>query len=187
MSLVLASTDDLLELADALTHRHEQGLDTYDEWWEGVYRIVTGPSPEHGDLILALGAYLRSLATHVGLKASAPLNIGIDKQDCRVPDIGIYRPDTRRTSPAFLASAELVVEVLSPNEQAGAELDFYRQCDVSEYLEINPSARSVRLLHAVVDDWRETNASDVLGFGVDTAGRFTAPSASYQIDWSPLG
>lgn len=186
MTLVLASTDDLSELADALAHRHEQGLDTYDEWWEGVYRIVTGPSPEHGDLILALGAYLRSLATHIGLKASAPLNIGIDKQDCRVPDIGIYRPDTRRTSPAFLASAELVVEVLSPSEQAGAKLDFYRQWNVREYLEIDASARDVRLLHSMGDGWREAGASDVLGFHVNATGHFTAPSASYLIDWSAL-
>ncbi len=43
MTTVLATTDELPELEAALARRHESGLDTYDEWWEGVYRTVTGP------------------------------------------------------------------------------------------------------------------------------------------------
>jgi hypothetical protein len=38
MTLVLASTDQVPELADVIARRRELGLDTYDEWWEGTYR-----------------------------------------------------------------------------------------------------------------------------------------------------
>ncbi len=43
--MVQTSTDDAPELLARIEHRRANGLDRYDEWWEGVYRIVTGPSP----------------------------------------------------------------------------------------------------------------------------------------------
>ena len=54
--MVQTSTDDAPELLARIEHRRANGLDRYDEWWEGVYRIVTGPSPEHGEFVVDLGA-----------------------------------------------------------------------------------------------------------------------------------
>ena len=105
MTVVLTPIDAVAGLAEAIEARHEAGLDRYDEWWEGVYRIVTGPSPEHGRLVLRLGAALTIASSRVGLHVAAPINVGTDKYDCRVPAIGVYHPDTPRTSPAFLATA----------------------------------------------------------------------------------
>lgn len=145
MTLVIASTDDVPELADVIRRRHETGQDICDEWWEGTYRIMTGPSPLHGMTVVELAVFLNPLAKRAGLKVSTPVNIGVDKVDCRVPDIGVFHPDTLYTSPAFLSSAELVVEVLSPGEKSSAKLGFYIEWDVSEYLEIDPAQRRINL------------------------------------------
>lgn len=165
MTTVGASTEQVPGLADLLETRRARGLDRYDEWWDGTYRIVTGPTPEHGRLIAMLSAFFLPLADAAGLHLSAPLNIGIDKVDARVPDLGIYRPDTPRTSPAYLRTAELVVEILSPDEAAGAKLDFYAQWGVEEYLEIDLEG-GVRLLRRRDTRWSPVQTSASLGFTV---------------------
>ncbi|MGH9114428.1 MAG: Uma2 family endonuclease [Acidimicrobiales bacterium] len=184
MTTVLASTETLPELLDALARRHELGLDTYDEWWEAVYRVVTGPSPEHGELVARLAAFLLLVADAAGLKASAPANIGRNRDDCRVPDLAVFRSGTPRTSPAFLASAELVIEVLSPGEEPGAKLDFYARFGVSEYLEVDPPHQRLRLLRRAQDRWEPASHSAILGFDVRADG-IVSPTASYHIAWPP--
>jgi Uma2 family endonuclease len=161
MTTVLATTEDLPELADVLARRQKLGLDLFDECWDGVYRVIPVPAPEHGVMLARLGAYLLPLADAAGLNASTLANIGRDGVDYRVSDLAVFKPDTPRTSPAFLASAELVVEVRSPREEAGAKLDFYARCSVREYLEIGDGAR---LLRCTDGEWAPVEHSDVLGF-----------------------
>lgn len=160
--MVQTSTDDAPELLDLIERRRAQGLDRHDEWWEGVYRIVTGPSLEHGRLVLRLGALLDRLAAERGLVAAAPVNIGTDKVDARVPDIAVVRSDTPRTSPAFLSTAELVVEILSPGERSGAKLPFYAQSNVGEYLEIDQDDGSVTMLAHRDGEWVPIERSEVV-------------------------
>lgn len=186
MTTVLASTDALAGLEEALERRRAQGLDTYDEWWDGVYRIVTGPPPEHGRIALRLGAFLDALCAGTDLWVSAPLNVGIDKQDARVPDIGVIREDVERTSPAFVASAVLVVEVLSKGESPGEKLAFYARWQVEEYLEVDPARREVRLLVRQDQAWQASEASPALGFVLDgdvLAGTGAHAEARHTIDW----
>ena len=159
---VQTSTDDVPELLARIEHRRVHGLDRYDEWWEGVYRIVTGPSPEHGEFVVALGAALLPRARMRGLGLSSPLNVGVDKYDARVPDLGVFRRDTPRSSPAFVDTAELVVEVLSPGERAGEKLPFYASRGVKEYLEVDLVARSVRLLAHGEGEWAPVDRSGVI-------------------------
>ena len=184
MTTVLASTDALPELEAALARRRAQGLDTYDEWWEGVYRIVTGPTPEHGRVALRLGAFLDRLCEDTDLLVSAPVNIGRDKGDARVPDIGVVPTDVPRTSPAFVSTAVLVVEVLSPGEVAGEKLDFYARWGVGEYLEVDLSRRTVRLLVRTDDTaaWAPTATSPALRFTVD-GDTLRAGDQAYTVDW----
>ena len=165
MTVVLTPIDAVAGLAEAIEARRAAGLDRYDEWWEGVYRIVTGPPPEHGRLAVWLGAVLSPAASRVGLHVAATLNIGTDKVDCRVPDLGVYAPDTARTSPAFLATAVLLVELLSPAEVPGAKLSFYRSHGVHEVLEVDVVTGRARLLVRPADaadlaeQWSEVPAS----------------------------
>jgi Uma2 family endonuclease len=165
--MVQTSTDEAPELLALIEHRRANGLDRYDEWWEGVYRIVTGPSPEHGEFIVLLGALLLPEVRARELALSSPVNIGVDEYDAKVPDLGVFRRDTPRTAPAFLDTAELVVEVLSPGERAGEKLPFYAFRNVSEYLEVDLRHRSVRLLENVDGEWRDVRASGVIELSVD--------------------
>ena len=165
--MVQTSTDEAPELLARIEHRRANGLDRYDEWWEGVYRIVTGPSPEHGEFVAVLTAVLLPKARARGLGLSTPVNVGVDKYDAKVPDLGIFRRDTPRSSPAFLDTAELVVEVLSPGERAGEKLPFYASRNVKEYVEIDLRRRSVRMLTNVDEQWREARASRVIELSVD--------------------
>ncbi len=168
MTVVLTPIDAVAGLAEAIEARHAAGLDRYDEWWEGVYRIVTGPSPEHGRLAAWLARALWAPSAAVGLHVAAPINIGTDKADCRVPDIGVYRPETERTSPAFLATAALVVELLSPGEVAGAKLGFYQGHGIEEVLEVDVATVRARLLVRPdgttdpAEPWTEASASRVI-------------------------
>ena len=165
--MVQTSTDEAPELLAVIEQRRVTGLDRYDEWWQGVYRIVTGPSPEHGEFVANLAALLLPKARARGLGLSTPVNVGVDKVDARVPDLGIFRRDTPRTSPAFLQSAELVAEVLSPGELAGEKLPFYASRSVREYLEVDVRAHSVRLLANIEGQWREVDSSSVIDLSVD--------------------
>lgn len=164
---VQATTDQLPGLEKLIAKRHTQGLDTYDEWWEGVYRVVTGPSPEHGLVVTRLAGLLDRQAIPAGLWVITPLNVGVDKVDARVPDIGVIRPDVERTSPACVATAELVVEMMSPGEKRGEKLSFYEMNGVKEYLEIDPRSGDVRLLANVDGAWQPIERSGVIELHVD--------------------
>ena len=85
--MVQTSTDDAPELLARIEQRRANGLDRFDEWWEGVYRIVTGPSREHQRLLKALMILIDTRVTDPLLEVLPGINIGIDKQDARVPDI----------------------------------------------------------------------------------------------------
>lgn len=94
------------------------------------------------------------------LLTSAPANIGVDKVDCRVPDLAVFEPHTPRTSAAFLATARLVVEVLSPGEVAGAKFGFYAAQGVEEYLEVDLAAGTVLLLARQDANWVPIDSRD---------------------------
>jgi Uma2 family endonuclease len=163
----MASTEALRSLAQEIAYRKASGLDRFDEWWDGEYVIVTGPTPEHGWLSADVIGMWSGEVKARGLRMAAELNIGVDKVDCRVPDIGVCWSDTPRTSPAFMTTAELVVEILSSGERPGAKLDFYAHWNVKEYVEIDPRCGSVRLLQREGEEWRPADQSDVLGFRVE--------------------
>ena len=135
MTTVLATTDDLPELRAALDRRRELGLDLYDEVWEGVYRIVNAPGPRHAAIQATLLAILEPLAEERGIVALGPANIGVP-DDHRIPDACLVEPSVIGTS-AWLERAELVVQILSPDEPSRAKIDFYAARAVAEYLQID--------------------------------------------------
>jgi Uma2 family endonuclease len=171
---VLASTDDVPALAEVIKHRRATGLDRYDEWWDGVYRIMPDPTVAHQLLLTRLLVAWYEIARERGLSLMQGGNLGIHEVDVRCPDITVFRPDGPRTSPAYLATAELVVEALSPGEVSGAKLDFYAKWNVKEYLEIDQRASSVQLLANHAGVWEPAEVSDVLGFAVADVERLLA-------------
>ena len=184
MTLVFGSTDDVPELADIIERRHAFEQDVHDEWWEGTYRIMTGPTKRHGVAVARLAAFLLPLADQLGLEVSAPLNIGLDKVDCRVPDIAVLRPDTPETSPAFYETAVLVVEVLSPREESRAKLGFYRIWGVNEYLEVDPQTNRIELLVLADGGVWVGEAFSSLGFTL-LNGRLVSAHGSLELPVRP--
>ena len=90
-----------------------------------------------------------------------------------MPDLGIFRRDTSRTSPAFLETAELVVEVLSPGERAGEKLPFYAR-ETSRSISRSTSERIRCGCFANVDgQWLRSTAA-----GDRSVGRRGARAAS---------
>ncbi|HWL45065.1 MAG TPA: Uma2 family endonuclease [Ilumatobacter sp.] len=162
MLVVQSSTEELPELEALIERRRALGLDTFDEWWEGVYRVVGGPSPEHGLVVARLCALLLGRCDPLGLWVVTPMNVGIDKWDAKVPDIAVTRPDTARTSPAYMATAELVVEIMSPREIRGEKLPFYAAWNVKEYLEVDLPNGTVRLLANRDGTWEPIDSSEVI-------------------------
>lgn len=165
--VVQLPVDSLPEIGKLIDERHRLGLDTFDEWHAGVYVVVAGPSPEHGQIVVQLGIHLSPPAKARDLRVASPANVGTDQDDCRVPDLAVFRPGTERTSRAFLATAELVVEVLSPGERPKAKLAFYAAHGVREYVEVDPAGRTLRLWVNEAGTWREADRSAVLDVAVE--------------------
>jgi len=164
--MVQATTDEVPELGELVKQRQAQGLDRFDEYWEAVYRIVPAPSREHGRVTVELAMLLHPRVAQAGLEIATRINIGVDKQDARVPDIGVVRPDTEMTSPAFHTTAELVVEILSPQETPGEKLPFYAAWNVKEYLEVNLEPGSCRILRNDAGTWRPVATSSLIDLDV---------------------
>jgi Uma2 family endonuclease len=165
--MVQTSTDDAPELLARIEQRRANGLDRFDEWWEGVYRIVTGPSREHQRLVKTLMNLIDARVAEPSLEVLPGINIGIDKQDARVPDIAVLRVDVPLTSPAFVETAELVVEILSPGERPGEKLPFYARWGVSEYIEIDLDHRTVQFLQNHEDKWLPIERFQVVDLSTD--------------------
>jgi Uma2 family endonuclease len=165
--MVQASTDEAPELLALIEQRRVTGQDRWDEWWEGVYRIVTGPTVEHQRFLMALTMVLIEKLADPTMEVLPGINIGIDKRDARVPDIAILSKNERRTSRAFMASAALVVEILSPSERSHEKLPFYARWGVTDYIEIDLDRRTVEILHNDDGNWLTSERCQVVELSVD--------------------
>ena len=156
-----------------LAERQRRGLDKKDELWDGVVHMVPPPSGLHElvshDLLFALkpivdrlGLVIRGGTT--GLFASA--------LDYRVPDISIARPE--HLSARGLEAAELVIEVLSPNDESRDKLPFYAARGVREVWLVDPVARSVEMF--ALDRDRYVPMPNALSrvLGIDATSLFLA-------------
>lgn len=160
------------ELEAWLERRRRLGLDRRDEVWEGRYVVAPDPHSNHGEVQLALGDLLRPAARRLGLQPTATFNLG-RPDDFRVPDAGLVP----RPAGVWHATAVLVVEILSDDDETFAKLDFYTGHGVQELLVVDWRVRSVRCL-ALQDGQRDSAASAVL--------ELTVEEIEAAIDWPPL-
>ena len=153
------------ELEALLARRRESGADAYDEVWEGVVHVAPMAHPWHGRVQLSLGAAVERLSVAAGLEACGPFNLGVPA-DFRIPDAGVF---DRPTPDAFVASAVLVVEVVSPDDESFDKFAFYADHGVREVLTADPQERRVRVWRP--DGPHEVEDCEVLG---TTAAALTA-------------
>lgn len=150
------------ELDAVIARRHALGHDGYDEVWEGDYHMAPIAHPWHAYIQNQLAAAMQALARRAGLVSIGPFNLGTP-DNFRVPDGGIHRqlPGT-----AFVPSAALVVEVVSPGDESWEKFDFYASHGVDEVLIADPTEHTVSIFTrsgAAFDRTDRTDRSELLG------------------------
>lgn len=157
-----------------LQQRQALGQDLYDEMWEGVYHVAPAPHPSHGDLDEQLSDLLRPYAQAAGLRGSGPLNLG-SAQDYRVPDRAYLR---KRPWATYVSSVDIVIEIVSPNDETWDKLGFYFAHDVAELLIVDWRGQSVQWLARGNDTMERVDRSVLLNL----SGEWLRAA----IDWPPL-
>jgi hypothetical protein len=149
------------ELDALIARRRELGLDAHDEVWKGEYHMGPAAHGSHGYVLDQVVARLRPLALAAGLFSATAFNLG-EPDDFRVPDWGLHRGLPDRT---WFATAALVAEIESPDDETWDKMGFYADHAVDEVLVVAQETRSVTWL--CLDDGRyvEADHSRLLGEG----------------------
>jgi Uma2 family endonuclease len=171
-TLILDPPPHMLE--ELLEQRRRMGADRHDEVWAGVYHMVPGPSAPHSFIGHRLAVLLDGPARAAGLRVSLGFNLGLDVDDFRVPDLGVHREPR---SGIWVPTAVIVVEILSPTDEAWQKLPFYAEHGVDELLFVDPGERSVTWLALRDAEYRRIDRSEVIGV--------SASQLAEQIDWPP--
>ena len=137
------------ELQALIERRRALGLDGHDEVWDGEYHVAPAASSRHAAVQAAVLAVLREHAADRRLVVG-PFNLG-SAQNYRVPDGGFLRNEE---TGLYVATADLVVEVISPDDESYAKLDHYAQHGVTELIYIDPEQQDVQLRRLSADGYR---------------------------------
>ncbi|MHB1537654.1 MAG: Uma2 family endonuclease [Solirubrobacteraceae bacterium] len=148
------------------------GQDRRDEMWEGVLHMVPGPSFRHATLAAQVTELLGPAARAAGLTVSADFNLGDCQEDFRVPDGGLHRPGAAEM---WLATAALVLEVLSAGDETLAKLPFYAAHHVDEVLIVDSEQRAVQWLALCDGEYQPVQHSGLVDLG--------AEQLAQRIDW----
>src|SRR5204862_563678 len=114
------------------------GTDLWDEVWNGVLHMVPAPSRWHQRFGLKLGVVLDPIAERHGLELSYETSVyrpNVD-DDYRTPDLIAYEP-TFGSKRGVEGVAELVIEILSPNDETYDKLPFYVEVGIRQILVVN--------------------------------------------------
>ncbi|MHB1860925.1 MAG: Uma2 family endonuclease [Solirubrobacteraceae bacterium] len=148
------------------------GQDRRDEKWEGVLHMVPGRSFRHATLAAQVKRMLAAPAGKAGLIVSDEFNLGDCEEDFRVPDGGLHRPGAAEM---WLATAALVLEVLSAGDETLAKLPFYAAHHVEEVLIVDSEQRAVRWLGLRDGEYQPVQHSGLVDLG--------AEQFAQRIDW----
>lgn len=164
-AFVLQVPESLLE------ERRRIGADRRDEVWEGVLHMVPPASGGHQKLSGLMFMFLGPIAGAKGLEAF--YETGLFRSgpvpDYRVPDLLFCRP-ANFTKRGVDDGAELVIEILSPDDESYEKLPFYEKVGVREVLIVDPDKRTFDFfvlrggkLHAALLDASGAVRSEALG------------------------
>ncbi len=151
------------ELEALLERRRRAGVDRLDEVWQGVRHMVPGPSFEHARVSQQLAELLGPPARAGGLVAAmSEFNLGESEYDFRVPDGGLHRTGA---GGVWLATAAVVVEILSPDDESWQKLPFYAEHEVDEVLLVDLAERTVTWLALHHGDYKPVQRSGLIELG----------------------
>jgi Uma2 family endonuclease len=131
------------EFQAMLERRRERGQDLLDEVWEGVHHVNPAPHRRHAHIAQQLAVILDEPARRAGLVPMISIfNLG-EPDDYRVPDGGLFQPGPDEV---YAPTAELVVEIVSPDDKTWEKLGFYAAHRVGELLIVDPQEHAVQWL-----------------------------------------
>ncbi len=147
------------EVQTLIQRRRSLGIDTFDEVWEGSYHVAPAPNAAHAYLDDVLAVLLHPYALAAGLVGTGPFNLG-EPADYRVPDRGYHRG---RPTGTWLATAAIVVEIVSPDDETYDKFGFYARHGVDELLVADPADHAVSIWRlTAVDHYERALASPLL-------------------------
>lgn len=150
------------ELEALLVRRRRLGLDLFDENWQGELHMAPAPHPAHGIVAAELSAALRLASRRAGLRESGPFNLG-SPDDYRVPDAGYHRGVP---TDVWVASAAVVVEVVSAGDETFEKFEFFSSHGVEEVVVADPARRTIRWWRRGAGGFEPTEHSPLLGIDV---------------------
>lgn len=134
-----------VEFERLLERRRALSQDLLDEVWEGVYHVNPAPAARHAEIAQQLAVLLDGPARAAGLLPMMSIfNLG-EPDDYRVPDGGLHRARPGAED-VYLATAALVVEIVSPDDKTWEKLGFYAAHGVDELLIVHGQERRVHWL-----------------------------------------
>lgn len=159
--------DDSRTAEEFIAERRARRQDTYDEVWEGVYRVTPAGTAEHAHVQALVVALLVGCGQERGWYATGPCNIGRSgKDNYRVPDAALLAQAPGDL--LYLDSALLVAEVRSPKDTTYQKRAFYAAHGIGELLVIDPLAGELEIwLRAGDTQYRQAASSAVLELTVD--------------------
>lgn len=134
MRAVLVNAESFLE------QRRRQGMDKFDEMWEGEWHFVNPPKSWHSFLNGDMLVVLRPHAERAGLRSTGDaLGVFASGSDWRIPDQAYVRPD--QIVEEGVTGAEFVVEFRSPGDESYAKLPFYAGRGITEAMIVHRDRR----------------------------------------------
>ncbi len=135
--------------------------------------MFPGPSFEHAQISQQLAVQLDGPARDAGLlPAMSEFNLGESEHDFRVPDGGLHRPGA---AGVWLATAAVVVEILSPDDESWQKLPFYAEHHVDEVLLVDPAEHTVTWLALRDGEYQPVQRSRLIELG--------PTELAEQLDW----
>ncbi|MDQ6745774.1 MAG: Uma2 family endonuclease [Actinomycetota bacterium] len=163
-----APFDELLE------QRRRWGGDRFDEVWDGVLHMNPSPHRRHAYLQAQLIEVLAPLGRARGLRTVGEFNLGV-REDFRVPDAALHRPGPDEL---YNATAALVIEIISANDETWEKLGFYAAHGVQELLIIDPQQRQLHWLALAGEGYEPVERSGLVDLG--------SAELAERIDWPPV-
>ena len=137
---------------DLIEERRAQGLDRWDEVWEGTYCIMTQPSDDHQDLVAGLTAMLYEVVQRSEQGKVRPgVNVSdrVDdwRENYRCPDVVVYLAENPAEDHGafWYGGPDLAVEILRPGDQAREKRGFYARIGTRELLIVDRDPWSLEL------------------------------------------
>ena len=155
--MVALITDPNLE-DRLIAQRRADGIDKYDEVWEGIYVMAPMANNEHQDLVDELCTILTLAVKWPGLGRVNPgVNVSDRKtewrENYRCPDVAVFLNETQAEDCGthWFGGPDLAIEIVSPFDRSLEKLPFYASVGVRELMFIQRDPWAI-VLHRLTDD-----------------------------------